>query len=174
MPQLKVISLTDDTLVLGSILGSVSSKASREYSLTQAQLDAVSARLITLEKLGLVSYEVGRTPTADDYAFEDWASRPKFEDMPEATYTPDQVDDGKWKRCSNVAGCTVTLPSLAPETQIGFRQEGATAISFSAGAGVTVQVTDGFALETSGQYALVQAVWITSTLVQLVGSLGAA
>lgn len=140
MPQLTVTSLSDNTIALGSVLGKLAAKSQRVHTLTQAELDAVSSTLISLEAGGIIEYSVSRTSDPKDVKFEGWSSKLRVKDVDTTTYTLVPDDDGTLIKFTNVAGCTVTVPADLPvEFSASVSQWAAGAVIFSAGAGVTIR-----------------------------------
>lgn len=80
--------------------------------------------------------------------------------VPDATYQPVLSDGNTYKRCTNAAGCVVTIPAnatvaFAVDTEISFRQAAAGAVSFDTPTDVTLNGIAGYLNETAGQGAVV-------------------
>lgn len=89
------------------------------------------------------------------------------------TYTLDTPDDRAILRFSSGSTVTVTVPSLAAGTRVVLIQEGAGQVQLSA-SGVTLQHPATFDPFTSEENSLIELIWLTSTLVQVVGDLALA
>lgn len=84
----------------------------------------------------------------------------RVETISTATYTLILDDDNAYKRCTNVAGCVVTIPAnadvaFAVDTEITFRQCDDVAVSFDTPTDVTLTPLDGFGNLTAGRGAVV-------------------
>lgn len=76
------------------------------------------------------------------------------------TYEPVLADSNRYKRCTNAAGCVVTIPANSEvafpiDTEITFSQVGAGAVSFGAPTDVTLHPVPGFLHQTAQQGARV-------------------
>jgi hypothetical protein len=65
------------------------------------------------------------------------------------TFTPATANANRYMRCTNPAGCVVTIPANAAVsyptgTELHFRQVGAEGLIFTGAVGVTVNTPDGF------------------------------
>jgi hypothetical protein len=65
------------------------------------------------------------------------------------TFTPAIGSANRYIRCTNAAGCAITIPpnssvAFPLATEIHFRQANAGALTFAGGSGVTINVPDGF------------------------------
>jgi hypothetical protein len=83
-------------------------------------------------------------------------------DITVSTYTPTTANTGYYHNCTHAAGCAVTIPpnSAAPflvDAEMHWRQGAANAISFTAGAGVTLRGIDGYLLQSAAQGAVITA-----------------
>lgn len=91
------------------------------------------------------------------------------------TYTLVLQDDGLWKRCTNAAAVTITIPpnssvAFPVNSAVIFSQDGAGQVTIAAGAGVTLHSAGGL-VATSAQYAVVQIFQNTANVWTLFGSL---
>ncbi|TIL94516.1 MAG: hypothetical protein E5Y73_11395 [Mesorhizobium sp.] len=72
-----------------------------------------------------------------------------------STYAPVLADANRYKRCTNAAGCIVTLPlnasvALPVDSEIYFRQAGADPVVIDWPTDITVNVPEGFLPQTAG------------------------
>jgi len=92
------------------------------------------------------------------------------------TLTPANEQASFYFRCTNAAGCAVTIPNDTAEpflvdAEIHFRQCGAGALEFSAGVGVTLNIPDGFLASTAILGAVVTAKKVAANTWDLFGLL---
>ena len=78
----------------------------------------------------------------------------------ETTFTPQIGDESNYFRCTNEAGCAVTIPdsseqAFAQGTELHFRQAGAASVLIEGDTGVTINGIDGFLNQTAGRGAVV-------------------
>jgi hypothetical protein len=93
-----------------------------------------------------------------------------------STYDPALADGFGYVRCTNAAGCTVTIPAnadvgFAVGTELHFRQAAAGAVTIAGDSGVTVNVPDGFLAETDREGAVVTAKKVAANAWDLFGLL---
>jgi hypothetical protein len=95
---------------------------------------------------------------------EDWTAiyqRATVETVSGTTQTPATGTDGRYFVCTNAAGCAVTIPPNSAQafpvgTMLTYQQDGAAAVTFTAGSGVTLRVPASYQASSAEQYAVVQ------------------
>ncbi|TIN76786.1 hypothetical protein [Mesorhizobium sp.] len=92
------------------------------------------------------------------------------------TYDPVLGDANGYKRCTNAAGCAVTVPSnaevaLPVDTEITFRQAGAGAVTFDAPTDVTLNGLLGYLNQTAFEGATVTLKKVATDEWDLIGLL---
>ena len=103
--------------------------------------------------------------------------RPSIVDtIADTTYEPVLADANGYLRCTNAAGCAVTVPASADvafvvDTEITFRQAGAGAVTFDSPTDVTINVPSGFLAETAYQGATVTLKNVAEDEWDLIGAL---
>jgi hypothetical protein len=94
-------------------------------------------------------------------------ARATIEDVTGTTQTPATGTDGRYFRCTNAAGCAVTIPTNAAQpfptgTMLTYQQNGAVAVTFAAAGGVTLRVPAAYLAATAELYAVVQVVKVAT------------
>lgn len=92
-----------------------------------------------------------------------------------ATYTPDTDDANGYIRCTNVAGCTVTIEAQSvvtwlDNTELTFEQTAAGSIDFTSATDVTINVPVGFLAQTGVQYGVVTLKRVAEDVWTLIGN----
>jgi hypothetical protein len=167
----------------GVLAGTYPNPAFAEAMATQAELDAVTAALADKQPLdsdlsaiaALTTTVFGRAllELADAGAARTTIGAAPLVQQVEAVsgtaYTVVAADSGKLKRCTSATAVTVTLPAgVAVGTRVDFAQAAAGQVTFTAGAGASINASGG-RVKTGAQHAVVSAEVVAAGTWLLVG-----
>ena len=95
-----------------------------------------------------------------------------IEEVAGTAYTAVAADAGKWKRTTDASAVAITIDAdeHAAEDEIIFEQAGAGTVTFSAGAGMTLNSRGGL-LASAGQFAVCRLKVISATEATVFGDL---